>query len=137
VATGPMPDPTKPYSRYRQRSGVGRKVIVLPDQCDLPAPDLPAGREWSEDECARWAELWSSPQASMWDDSYVSAVAMYVSHVSAVLTGQASAWQAQEARHLAEQLGLTPRGMLALGWVLADPPQDNPPPAPVTPIRPA
>lgn len=128
---GPKADPSRPYSRHRERGG--RKVVMLPAQCDLPAPDMPEGRAWTGAERDRWAELWSSPQATMWDDSFVPAVAMYVVHVSAVLRGEAAAWMAQESRHLAEQLGLTPRGMLALGWVLQDPQ----PPAEVTPLRPA
>lgn len=78
-----------------------------------------------------WRDLWSSPQASQWDDSYVPAVAAFICHASAVLAGAAAAWQAQEQRHLGDELGLTPRGMLALGWVLADPA----PPASVTPLR--
>ncbi|MEU4823111.1 hypothetical protein AB0H37_14670 [Actinomadura sp. NPDC023710] len=132
---GPKADPSRPYSRHRERGSSARKVVVLPERCDLPAPEMPAGREWSEAERDRWAELWSSPQAVMWDVSYVSAVAMYVSHVSAVLAGAASAWHAQESRHLAEQLGLTPRGMLALGWVLEPPEPPAQESATVTPIR--
>jgi len=33
-------------------------------------------------------------------------------------SGEASAWQAQEFRHLGAQLGLTPAGMASLGWVV-------------------
>ena len=57
----------------------------------------------------------------MWDDSFVSTVGMYVAHVSAVLAGEASAWQAQEARHLSDRLGLSPAGLIACGWRLPDP----------------
>lgn len=127
--SGPQPDPTRPHSRYRERGG-RRGVVVLPAECTLPAPRLPAGRDWSRGERKLWRELWSSPQASQWDDSAASSVAMYVVHVSAVLDGKAAAWQAQEVRHLANELGITPRGMLALGWVLPDPA-----PAPVVPLR--
>lgn len=48
------------------------------------------------------------------------AVAAYICHATAIYSGEASAWQAQEMRHLGAQLGLTPSGMLALGWVIAD-----------------
>ncbi|WP_219717548.1 hypothetical protein [Zhihengliuella halotolerans] len=46
-------------------------------------------------------------------------MAAYICHSQAIYDGTASAWQAQEMRHLGEQLGLTPRGMLALGWEIA------------------
>ena len=38
-----------------------------------------------------------------------------------MLAGTASAWQATEARHLGDRLGLTPQGLAALGWALAEP----------------
>lgn len=88
--------------------------------CDLPVPPVPAGRDWSEHERARWTELWESPQASQWDDSVRGTVAMLVAYESAVFAGTASAWQAQEARYAAEALGLTPRALGQLGWRIVD-----------------
>lgn len=115
---GPMSNPTKPHSRHRERG----QVLVLPSEgCDLPPPALPAGRKWTAAHTTLWRSLWASPQAVMWDDSFASAVAMYVAHTVAVVSGKASAWQAQEARHLGDRLGLTPQGMHALGWRLAEP----------------
>lgn len=108
-------------------------MVVLPaDGCPLPAPDLPKGRRWSEEQRRLWRDLWASPQAVMWDESFTSTVAMYIAHVSAVLGGKAAAWQAAEARHLADRLGLTPAGMLACGWRLPDPGETV---APVVPLR--
>jgi hypothetical protein len=118
---GPRPNPSKPYSRYRDKAHRSRSVVVLPAECTLPAPGLPTGRRWSAPERRLWKELWGSPQASQWDDSYGPAVAQYVIHSVAVLAGSASAWQATEARHLGDRLGLTPTGLAALGWALADP----------------
>ncbi|MEV6055008.1 hypothetical protein [Streptomyces sp. NPDC052107] len=63
-----------------------------------------------------WNELWVSPQATQWHDAYVPLVAMYVQIVCQSLAGRATAGLAQEARHLAEQLGLSPAGMRTLGW---------------------
>jgi hypothetical protein len=56
---------------------------------------------------------------------------MYVVHCSAVLAGTAAAWQATEARHLADRLGLTPTGLASCGWRLPEPGE----PATVSPIR--
>jgi hypothetical protein len=65
-----------------------------------------------------WRELWRSPQATQWDESFGPAVASYVVFTIAILAGRALAWQAQEARHLGDRLGLTPAGMAARGWAL-------------------
>ena len=124
------PNPHLPPSRHRTRSG----RLTLPTECTLPAPKLPKGRRWTAPERALWRELWSSPQATQWDDSYVPAVAQYVVHSVAVLGGQASAWMAQECRHLGDRLGLTPQGLAALGWQLED---AHATPAPAVPLRPA
>jgi len=110
------PNALKPHSRHRRE----RAALVLPESCDLPAPPLPTGRTWSKHERALWLELWGGPQATQWDDSYAPAVAQYVVHSCAVIGGSASAWMAQEARHLGDRLGLTPQGMAALGWRLSE-----------------
>ncbi|MFJ6846414.1 hypothetical protein ACIQRE_27545 [Streptomyces griseoluteus] len=132
---GPMPNPSKDRSRYTasrasERAAKTRRVIVLPLVCTDPVPDLPPGRDWSPAEREMWDLLWEGPQANEWDDSFVMAVAMYVAHTSAVLSSRATAWHAQEARHLGDRLGLTPQGMAALGWQLA--PAEA---APVVPLR--
>lgn len=116
------PNPSKPRSRHRQGAGGtgGRVLTQLPAQgCKLPVPPMPKPRNWSDQEQQTWQDLWESPQATQWDDSYIPAVAAYICHSQAIYDGTASAWQAQEMRHLGEQLGLTPRGMLALGWEIA------------------
>ncbi|WP_256918848.1 hypothetical protein [Streptomyces hilarionis] len=77
---------------------------------------MPAGRAWNEAERAMWDELWASPQATQWHDAYVPLVSMYVQIVCQSLRGNATAGLAQEARHLAEQLGLSPAGLRTLGW---------------------
>jgi hypothetical protein len=115
--SGPLANPHKPHSRHRQRG----QVLVLPSECSLPAPELPGGRRWTPAHQSVWATLWSTGQAVMWDDSFVQTVAMYVVHSVAVISGKATAWQAQEARHLGDRIGLTPQGLLALGWRLAEP----------------
>nr|WP_202865975.1 hypothetical protein [Kribbella turkmenica] len=94
---------------------------MLPAEgCDLPAPKLPPGRRWAQAERRLWKELWASPQAVQWDDSAASVVASYIVLTLAVLGGTAAAWQAAEARHLADRLGLTPTGMASLGWRIAE-----------------
>ncbi|MET7369220.1 hypothetical protein ABZS61_25855 [Streptomyces sp. NPDC005566] len=65
-----------------------------------------------------WAELWASGQATMWDDSFVTIVAMYVRITCDAFTGSVTAGLAAEARYLADHLGLSPAGLKTLGWEL-------------------
>lgn len=112
----------KPYSRaHRGSLGSRQALIELPARgCDLPVPSLPAGPEWTDDQKARWEELWCSPQACQWDETARGTVAALVIYESAILSGEASAWQAQEARYAAESLGLTPRSLASLGWRIVE-----------------
>jgi len=115
---GPRANPSKPGSRYRGT----RPMIVLPAAgCELPPPKMPAGRRWKVAEKQAWQDLWSSPQATQWDESAVGVVASYIVHTAAVIAGTAPAWQAAEARHLADRLGLTPTGLASLNWRISEP----------------
>lgn len=108
---------------YRGQGGAGTGPVLLElpaSGCDLPVPELPPGREWADHERDRWAELWESPQATVWDESARGTVATLVVYESAILSGSASAWQAMEMRHATDALGLTPKGMAALGWKIVD-----------------
>jgi hypothetical protein len=97
--------------------GARQALVSLPaDGCDLPVPDLPAGRVWTDVERDRWGELWGSPQATQWDETARGTVATLVIFEGAILADSAAAWMAQEARYAAEALGLTPRALVALGW---------------------
>jgi len=123
---GPMRNAQKPFSRARRGPaglpGGPRALVVLPAAgCSLPPPAMPRGRSWSPDERARWRELWESPQATQWDETASLTVATVIVYESAVLSGAASAWQAQELRHASASLGLTPAAMLALGWRIEGP----------------
>ena len=120
-----MPAPrnaSKPHSRaHRGTVGSRQALTDLPAAgCDLPVPDLPLGREWSDAESARWEELWQSPQATQWDETARGTVASLVIYEVAIFSGTASAWMAQEARYAAEALGLTPRALASLGWRIVE-----------------
>jgi hypothetical protein len=89
----------------------------------LPRPrwaGLPPAPAWTEDEQARWRELWESPQATQWDDTCRGTVAILVAYEAAMFAGTASAWHPQEARYAAESLGLRPRAVAALGWRIVE-----------------
>ncbi|GAA3667220.1 hypothetical protein FB459_1277 [Yimella lutea] len=118
-----MPTPrnaAKPHSRAHRRpvsSGPRNALIDLPaGGCQLPVPEMPKGRDWTDAERERWAELWESPQATQWDDSARGVVGVLVAYETAIFSGKAASWQALEARHASESLGLSPRALVALGW---------------------
>ena len=120
----PQLNASKPNSRARRRSvtssGPASTVILPAAGCEMPIPKIPAGREWSRVEKRRWNELWTSPQATQWDETASGTVALLVSYASLLLSGQGAAWIAQECRHASEALGLTPRSLLALNWQISD-----------------
>lgn len=119
-----MRNPAAPHSRYganRGSMGARNPILDLPATgCTLPVPDMPAGREWTDHERARWTELWESPQANAWDESCRGTVAAVVIYESQVFAGTASAWTAMELRHASEALGLTPRALAQLGWRIVE-----------------
>lgn len=119
----PPKNAAKPTSRTHRRPpspAVRAALVDLPaGGCDLPVPPMPRGREWSDLERERWVELWESPQATQWDETARGTVALLIAYESALLADAGSAWQAQEARHAATSLGLTPAALAALGWRIA------------------
>jgi hypothetical protein len=117
----PIANAHKPHSRQTRRPSSAARIVELPRAgCDAPVPDMPEGRDWSDIERNRWEELWSSPQASQWDESYSGQVGMMIVHEQAIFHGEGSAWMAQESRHIAESLGLTAKAMAALGWKVSE-----------------
>lgn len=113
----PKRNPAKRHIRaHRGNIGSRQALIEWPASgCDLPIPEIPNRRDWSDSEQSRWEELWHSPQAVQWDDSARGTVAALVLYESALFSGTASAWQAQESRYAADALGLTPKALTALG----------------------
>nr|WP_201762382.1 hypothetical protein [Pseudarthrobacter psychrotolerans] len=113
---------SKPNSRAHRRPPEAAQrsaLVMLPATgCTLPVPDMPAGREWTAVDRARWSELWESPQATQWDETVKGTVALLVSYESKLFAETGSAWVAQECRYAAEALGLTPKAMAALGWAI-------------------
>lgn len=68
-------------------------------------------------ETALWRELWRTPQACEWERlKWTREVAQYVRHKAAAECGSLD--ESKEARLRAEALGLTPKGMRSLLWVI-------------------
>jgi hypothetical protein len=72
-----------------------------------------------ETETALWRELWRTPQAGEWERlKWTREVAQYVRHKVAAECGNLD--ESKEARLRAEALGLTPKGLRSLMWVIAE-----------------
>ncbi|HWU07416.1 MAG TPA: hypothetical protein VN520_13735 [Streptomyces sp.] len=104
-----MRNPNSPHSRFKG-------LIELPWDHGLPVPELPAFREWTEADRNQWRQWWESPQASMWDDSFIPTVAVMLTYFGNILVGTATSTHQMEYRHLAGTLGLTAESMKRLGW---------------------
>lgn len=117
---GRLRNPSAPHSRHRPGlNSTSSNAIRLPAEgCTDPVPDMPPGRPWSDIERQRWEQLWTSPQATQWDESATGTVASLIIYEGAILAGTARAWQAEEARYAATELGLTPKAMLHMNWVV-------------------
>lgn len=70
-------------------------------------------------ETQLWRELWRTPQAVQWEKlGWVREVAQYVRWKAAAECGDLDA--GKEARQYADRLGLNPKAMRALMWVVAE-----------------
>ena len=72
-----------------------------------------------ETEQELWRDLWHTPQAHAWEQlGWTREVAQYVRHKAAAEIG--SMEDSKEARLRADSLGLTPKAMRSLMWVIAE-----------------
>lgn len=85
-----------------------------------PAPKWPLGKA-SPAELAVWREVWALPQALMWEKfRWFRTVARYVRILQRAEALDAGRDAMSEARQLEEHLGLTPKAMKSLMWVVVD-----------------
>ncbi len=123
---GPAPKPND----QRRRRNASIAMTQLPAegrQGDTPRFPLPPivvqgddpGLEMArERELDLWDDLWSTPQAVMWERTRATlAVARFVRF--SVLAENGDVKSATEARQLEDRLGLNPQAMLRLRWEIA------------------
>jgi hypothetical protein len=137
VRSGPPPDPT---SRTSERRGY---VLTALRPYEGEPPDLREflARPTLRDK-KRWAQLWATPQASVWADQpwRWPVVADLVKYLHRADLKDSPTAIATAVRQLRDDLGLSHAGLRAHGWQVADP--DTPseedaaaPAAPVTDIK--
>lgn len=103
------------------------------DWINLPAtgrvgapPRLPALRPWTKATRDAWKSVWSSPQATQWDQSGRTMWVWAVLHHDLVVGDRAAASVSAELRQHEDRHGLNPKAMLQLRWRVVDENADLP-----------
>ncbi len=115
-----MPRTPEPTARRRNARPTWLKLPRDGHTGDPPA--FPLARP-SKTVQALWEELWSTPQAAAWATmgaGTARVVARYCKMALAAEKANAPSTLISEVRQLEHQLGLTPRSMQALQWVIDD-----------------
>jgi hypothetical protein len=117
VVSGPPPDPNA-LRRDRPSDKSGWTTLPAEGRAD-PAPEWPLleadGREWE-----LWADLWSKPQALMWERmGQLYEVAMCVRMLARAEQPRSSIELQKVVRQYFDSLGLSTQGMLRNRWKLS------------------
>ena len=104
----------------RRNAGEWRKLPM--DGRQGPAPAWPLG-DADVPTMLLWGDLWSSPQAVVWDElGWTRVVARYCRLVLEAEAGDAPVALLAEVRQMEDRLGLTPLAMRKNYWVIDDRP---------------
>ena len=123
----------KPDGERRNRAERQFDWTVLPAEGRAgDPPALPKWRPWTDVTIEWWADLWSTPQATMWDPSGRSLHALALLHHELMLDqhreqSRAASISAEMRQH-EDRHGLTPKAMLQMRWRVG---------APAEPAKPA
>jgi len=120
---GAMP---KPDGQKVHRNPVAFDWTLLPaaGRAGRP-PKLPTGlRDWTKATRAAWADLWSSPQATAWDQSGRTLHTWAALHHDLVMDERATASISAEMRQHEDRHGLNPAALLRLRWRIIDLPDE-------------
>lgn len=120
--SGRVPDP---QALNRQRDG--KEWTKLPSAGRLaPAPEWPlAVVEPTQEELLKWRELWTMPQALVWEaDRAFDMVAFYVRTYLEAMHPKAGAQARAFVRTVSQDLLLTPEALLRARYVIAGSEED-------------
>jgi hypothetical protein len=108
----PGPPPKHPSARARRNNPKAGFRVLPAGGREGTAPAWPLWSS-SEAELALWADLWSTPQAAIWEEAHSErVVALYIRQQLAAEDGDMKA--ATEARQLGDRLGLNPLALMRL-----------------------
>lgn len=112
----PGPPPNQ-HARRRNARPEWRRLPAGGRQGD--PPEWPLSKP-TRLEAALWRELWASPQAVAWESfGWARMVARYTRAVIWAERRGARAYLLSEVRQLEDRLGLNPKAMKELQWVIA------------------
>lgn len=114
--------PPKPDAQRRRKNAPTFDWTVLPVAGrEGPAPELPEWREWSDATREWWADLWTTPQSTVWDQTGRTLWTLAVLHHELIEDAFAegpvrSGSIAAEMRQHEDRHGISPKALLALRW---------------------
>lgn len=111
----------KPDGQKVHRNPVKFDWVSLPAEGRQgAAPTLPKIRPWTAATKAAWKSLWSSPQATQWDQTGRTLHAWAALHHDLVEGERPAAQVSAEMRQHEDRHGLNPKAMLQLRWRVAE-----------------
>ena len=114
-ASYPKPDGAK-VTRHKPRFD----WVDLPVAHELEAPELPEWTLWHAKTVELWRDLWTKPQAVMWDASG-SSLFVWAKLIDDLISGRSEAVKVSgELRQIEDRHGLTPKAMMQLRWRIVD-----------------
>lgn len=117
--TGPPPEP---LAYRRDRPSDGARWVTLPAMGRTGAPPAWPLTRASRAELTMWADLWTKPQAVMWEQGhYEQTVAHYVRQVRVSEAPDARAQDRALIRQYVDMLGLSEAGLASNRWVIDEP----------------
>ncbi|WP_026118117.1 phage terminase small subunit [Nocardiopsis salina] len=125
ATSGPAPDPNA-LRRARKSDAAGWRTLPAEGRT-APTPEFPLEdvqpREWD-----LWRELWTRPQAIMWEENGLAfEVALFARTLARAEGHKPRTEDAKLARQYLESLGLTAPGMARLRWKIAPTNEDDSP----------
>ncbi|QVQ51308.1 hypothetical protein J4H86_21200 [Spiractinospora alimapuensis] len=117
ATSGPAPDPTA-LRRNRKSDAAGWRTLPAEGRTG-PTPEFPLEdvqpREWD-----LWRDLWTRPQAIMWEENGLHfEVALFARTLARAEGDKPRTEDAKLTRQYLESLGLTAPGMARLRWKIA------------------
>lgn len=112
---GRPPDPNS----KRRNTRVGITVLPAGGRTGRP-PKWPLAGRMAAGETAAWRELWKTPQAMAWEALGMTRVVARYCRVLVEAEAPYAKEARAEARQLEDRLGLTPKSMRSLMWIVAE-----------------
>lgn len=114
---GPLP---KPADQRRRKNEPTYKPVVLPSEGRQgPAPKLPNLRSWKKQTKDAWNHWWSTPQATMWDQSGSSLHRWALLYDMLVCREGAMPAINAQLTAIEDRHGFSPQAMAKLRWSVA------------------